>query len=213
LGTTGTEANLDNIGLWFNGKLGPVNLQVEADLQMGEAKGAGGGLTDKFKGTQLVLQANLPINPLSINATLAQGSGQKTTATQDLKAYVPILDADPHYTVVYEYFAPTACLGLKNTGFCNTTAINIGGSMDVTKWLNISLDLWNLKATEKVTNGAGQLTDEIGNEIDLVFKFKIYDQLTWNWQIARLMAGKMYDGAVNKADDMDAVQGILSYKF
>jgi hypothetical protein len=212
LGTAGTEADLDNIGLWFNGKLGPINLQAEADFQMGKAKGSGGVPDDKFKGRQLVLQANMPIDPLSINATLAQGTGQKVGTTVDLKSYVSILDSDPHYTVVYEYFSRTAC-GAKNTGFCNTTAANIGAGFAVSKNISVNLDFWMLKATEKVANGAGELTDEIGNEVDLVLKFKLYDQLTWNWQIARLMAGKMYDGAVNKADDVDAIQGILSYKF
>jgi len=224
LGTAGTEANLYNLGLWFNGKLGPLNLQAEIDMQSGTAKGAGGSPDDKFKGTQVVVQGNMPVSAASVNFTLAQGSGQKTTATQDMKAYIPILDSDPHYTVVYEYFAPTTCLGtmasavaIKNTGFCNTTAINIGGAMDVAKWLNISLDIWNLKATEKVLNRQGQLADDIGNEIDLVFRFKLYDQLTWNWQVARLMPGKVYDtvaGGQNvSADSMDAIQGILSYKF
>jgi len=47
-----------------------------------------------------------------------------------------------------------------------------------------------------------------------VLKFKLYDQLTWNWQFARMMPGKAYQGAAGvDADDMDAIQGILSYKF
>jgi len=91
--------------------------------------------------------------------------------------------------------------------------------MDVAKWLNVSLDFWMLKAVEKVSIGNTALTntnlsDKIGNEIDLVLRFKLYDQLTWNWQIARLMPGKAYDKAGGvAADDMDAIQGILSYKF
>ena len=214
LGAAGTEANLDNIGLWFNGKLGPVNLQAEFDMQMGEAKGAGAVSTSKFKGNQIVVQGNIALAPAAVNFLVARGTGDKGDSTSpDLKSYVPILDADPHYTVVYEYFAPTACGGLRNTGFCNTTALAVGGSMEFTKWFTADLNLFYLKATEKVFNGAGELSDEIGNEIDLVLKFKLYDQLTWNWQLARLMAGKMYDGAVNKADDIDAIQGILSYKF
>jgi hypothetical protein len=228
----GTEANLDNVGLWFNGKLGPVNLQAEVDVQMGKVKGAGATGGDvKFKGTQLVLQGNLAAGPVKVNATIAQGSGQDLASTADeVKAYLPVLDSDPHYTVVYEYFAKTACaigadgtgtniLYAKNTGFCNTTALNIGGSMDVAKWLNVSLDFWMLQAVEKVSIGNTLITntnlsDDIGNEIDLVFRFKLYDQLTWNWQIARLMPGKAYDKAGGvAADDMDAIQGILSYKF
>jgi hypothetical protein len=70
-----------------------------------------------------------------------------------------------------------------------------------------------LKATEKLSDQRGGTTDELGNEIDLVLKFKLYDQLTWNWQIARLMPGKAYQSPTADADAMDAVQGILSYKF
>jgi hypothetical protein len=219
----GTEANLDTIGLWFNGKLGPLNLQAELDYQMGKAKGAAAGADSKFKGNQIVVQGNVPIAAAAINFTLARGTGDDVASTSpDVKSYLPILDSDPHYTVVYEYFAPTACgvftggsarTGLKNTGFCNTTALNLGGSMAVTKWLTASLDLWYLKATEKLDDQRAGTTDELGTEIDLVLKFKLYDQLTWNWQIARMMPGKAYQGATTDADDMDAIQGILSYKF
>ena len=210
----GTEANLDNIGLWFSGKLGPMNLQAEFDVQMGKAKGAGAtGGDSKFKGNQIVVQGNMPISTASVNFTLARGTGDEFGSTSDdTKSYVNLLDSDPHYTVVYEYLVRTAC-GFINTGFCNTTALNLGGGMDVAKWLNVSLDLWWLQATEKVSDNRGGTTDELGTEIDLTLKFKLYDQLTWNWQIARLMPGKAYQLATEDADSMDAIQGILSYKF
>jgi hypothetical protein len=219
-GVVGTDAALENIGLWFNGKLGPMNLQAEIDLQSGKAKGLGAVPDSKFKGTQIIVQGNMPVSAAAFNFTIAQGSGEASTSTSpDTKSYLPVLDSDPHYTVVYEYFAPTACgstsarTGLRSTGFCNTTALNIGGSINATKWMNVSLDLWMLKATEKLNDQRGGTTDELGNEIDLVFKFKLYDQLTWNWQIARLMAGKAYQSATADADPVDAIQGILSYKF
>jgi hypothetical protein len=234
---SGDEANIDNIGLWFNGKLGPVNLQAELDYQMGKWKSPANGDT-KFKGNQIIVQANMPAGPVTINAAAAMGSGiDMNSNSSDFKQIVTALDSDPHYTFVYEYLTRTACIvgmtgattatqapayGL-NTGFCNTTALNLGGSMDVAKWLNVSLDYWMLKATEKVaiaTPAMGALSDELGNEIDVVLKFKIYDQLTWNWQIGRLMPGKAYDTynaatgvKTHTADNVDAIQGILSYKF
>jgi hypothetical protein len=220
-GAVGTDAALENIGLWFNGKLGPMNLQAEIDLQSGKAKGLGAVPDTKFKGNQIIVQGNMPVSAAAFNFTVARGTGDSVTSTSpDMKMYLPVLDSDPHYTVVYEYFAPTACsttgsarTGLRSTGFCNTTALNIGGSFNATKWMNVSLDLWMLKATEKLNDQRGGTTDELGNEIDLVFKFKLYDQLTWNWQIARLMAGKAYQSATADADPVDAIQGILSYKF
>jgi hypothetical protein len=211
-GTPGAEANLDNIGLWFNGKLGAVNLQAELDFQMGKSTSPGNP-ESKFKGMQLVAQANVPVGAAAINLLLGYGTGDDVNSTSnDVKSYVPILDADPHYTVVYEYFVPTAC-GLKNTGFCNTTALGLGGSMPITKWLTADLNLFMLKATEKLDDNRGGTTDELGNEIDLVLKFKLYDQLTWNWQFGRLMSGKAYQSATADADPVDAIQGILSYKF
>jgi len=198
----GAEGNLDTIGLWFNGKLGPINLQAEVDVQMGEVKTAAS--KTKFKGNQVVLQANMPIDPLTINATIASGSGDDA-ASVDNKAIQTALDADPHYTFVYEYLAPTAC-GAKNTGFCNTQALNIGASMAVTKWMTVSADYWMLTANET----APGVDDEVGSEIDVTVKLKLYDQLTWNWQFGKLMSGKFYGANV---DDVDAIQGVLSYKF
>jgi hypothetical protein len=225
----GAEATLDTIGLWFNGKLGPINLQAELNVQSGKAKSPGDPDT-KFKGNQLVLQANMPIDPLTINATLAQGSGQDiyaTTPSNDLDQMMTLLDADPHYTFVYEYLVNTACIksvsaaGLpafgKNTGFCNTTAANIGAGYKVSKNLSIQADFWMLKSVEKVDIGGGagaNGSDDLGTELDIVVKWNLYDQLSWNWQLGRMMPGKAYDrSATVSADPIDAVQGILSYKF
>ncbi len=227
--TPGAEANLDTLGLWFNGKLGPINLQAEIDLQSGKAKDPGSPDT-KFKGNQLVLQANMPIDPLSINATLAQGSGQdiySTSPNNDLKQMMTLLDADPHYTFVYEYLVNTACIKSasstgtlsygKNTGFCNTSAANIGAGYKIAKNLSVNVDFWMLKAVEKVNIGGGAGatgSDDLGTELDIVVKWNLYDALSWNWQLGRMMPGKAYDkSATVSADNIDAVQGVLSYKF
>jgi hypothetical protein len=221
--TNGMEANIDNIGLWFNGKLGPINLQAELDFQMGKWK-IPGGTDTKFKGNQIVLQANMPINPLSINAAIAMGSGiDQNSTSNDFKQIVVALDADPHYTIVYEYLNKTACITSvnaagdpvygKNTGFCNTTALNLGASMDVAKWLNVSLDYWMLKATEKVSLNSGAASDDIGNEADISLKITLYDQLTWNTWYGMFMTGDAYKSPAGKADDATAWHSVLSYNF
>jgi hypothetical protein len=222
--TPGSEADMDTIGLWFNGKLGPINLQAELNMQMGKAKSPGSPDT-KFKGNQIVVQANMPIDPLTVNATIAMGSGQDLNSnSNDLKQMMTALDKDPHYTFVYEYFAKTACIkgattaGVlqygTNTGFCNTTALNLGAGLAVSKNISLQLDYWMLKATEKVAlNGFADMSDDLGSEVDLVVKWKLYDQLTWNWQFGRLMTGDAYKNAAGHNDPVDAIQGILSYKF
>jgi hypothetical protein len=224
----GAEANLDTLGLWFNGKVGPINLQAEIDVQSGKAKDGSGGADTKFKGNQIVLQANMAIDPLTINATLAQGSGQDLQSnSNDLKQMMTLLDADPHYTFIYEYLMNTACIKSvsstgtlafgKNTGFCNTTAANIGAGYAISKNLSVNVDFWMLQAVEKVDIGGGAGvggSDDLGTEVDVVIKWKLYDQLTWNWQLGQMMPGKAYDrSATVSADNITAVQGILSYKF
>lgn len=210
----GSEANLDTIGLWFNGKLGPLNLQAELDFQMGKIKdGSGATPNQKFKGNQIVLQANMPIDPLTVNATIATGTGDDPLALNEIGNIQTALDKDPHYTFVYEYLSKTAC-GAQNTGFCNTQALNLGVGYKVAKNLSIQLDYWMLKANEKVAlNGNATASDDLGSEIDVVIKWNLYDQLSWNWQLGRMMPGDAYNNAAGQVDDIDAIQGVLSYKF
>ncbi|HSQ77937.1 MAG TPA: hypothetical protein VLN91_03510, partial [Nitrospirota bacterium] len=65
------KINLDNLGVNFNGQLGPVNLKAEADYQFGKAEADGvNNITDaKFKGNQVVIQGNVALDPITINFT------------------------------------------------------------------------------------------------------------------------------------------------
>ena len=81
------------------------------------------------------------------------------------------------------------------------------------KSLNIGLDVYDLIATEKVTNGLGEESDEIGIEIDAKVNWKLYDNLTWNWDLGYFMPGKAYKTASGKTDPAMGIQGILALKF
>lgn len=203
-GGMGAEANLDTLGLHYSGKLGSVKLQAEFDMQMGSADASPTSSKD-FSGKQIVVQASMPMDALTINATVAMGTGDDKTTANDNEGIQTALDKDQHYTLVYEYFVATAA-GAKSTGFANTTALNLGASYKVSKNLTVGLDYWTLKATE-VAAGA---KDDLGSEIDVKILWTLNDNLSWNWQLGRLMTGKFYGATV---DDADAVMGILSYKF
>jgi hypothetical protein len=210
---TNTEGNLDTIGLWYAGKVAGINLKAEADFQMGKVKGAAGGPDTKFSGNQLVLEADMPLGAAGVNLLVASGTGDKDALDDKIESMQTSLDADPHYTFVYEYFSKTAC-GTKNTGFCNTFAVGLGGSYEVTKWMGIDLKAYMLQANEKVAlNGNATTSDDLGTEIDARLRFKLYDNLTWNWTFGRLMPGDAYKNAAGDTQDVDAIQGILSYKF
>ncbi|MDA8422906.1 MAG: hypothetical protein M0Z89_06195, partial [Nitrospiraceae bacterium] len=72
-GASTKPTQAQNLGLNFNGKTGPVNLKAEIDLQSGKAKGNDA----KFKGNQIVVQGTMPIDPVTLNFTVARGSGDK----------------------------------------------------------------------------------------------------------------------------------------
>jgi hypothetical protein len=211
-GTNETQAQ--NIGLNFAGKVGPVNLKAQADFQMGKAKQAnlnGSGADANFKGTELWVRGDVTMDPVAVNFTLAQGSGPKVNQ-KDYNQFVTFLDIDPHYTFLYEYKIAGAC-GLKNQGFCNTTALNAGAKFAATKNLSIGADLWILQATEKVASkktgaAAGATSSDLGMELDVKISWKLGDSLVWNWDLGYLAPG---DGLGN--DAAMGAQGILAYTF
>ena len=222
------KLNLYNVGLNFNGALGPVNLKAEVDFQMGKIDALPGLTPDdvKFKGNQIVIQGNVALDPVTINFTAARGSGLKEGDT-DFKQMVTVLDADQHYTFLYEYKIATPALNVAtapatgtgdnlHTGFATTTALNIGVSFAATKSLNVGVDAWYLLATEDVTNGVGESTDKLGTEIDAHINWALYDNLSWNWELGYFMPGDAYKGFLGAGtgeDNATGIQGILSYKF
>jgi predicted porin len=206
LGAPGSD--LQNLSLTYNGKLGPVALKAQLDQQMGKVKSTPEA---KFKGNEIVIEGKVPMDPVTINFTVARGSGSKPTDT-DIKSYVNILDADQHYTLLYEYKIPAA--GGIHTGFSNTTAVNVGAMFAASPSLGVGADFWWLQATEDVLNGAGVLESDLGMELDVKVNWKLYDNLTWNWQLGYFMPGDAYKiSATKDADAATGIQGVLSFKF
>ncbi len=209
--TANYEAEIQNLGVTFNGKLGPVVLKTELDQQFGKAKGT--VADSKYKGSQIIVQGNVPLDPVTINFLLGYGSGRKTTDT-DRKEYVTFLDVDPHYTFLYEYKLAGAC-GKTHQGFCNTLAISAGAMFAATKTLNVGLDIYHLVANEKIANSMvpAEESDELGLEIDGKIQWKLYDNLSWNWDLGYFKPGKAFKTAAGKTDAATGIQGILAYKF
>ena len=207
-GNDALETEAINVGLNFDGKLGPVGLKAEADMQTGKAKGN----DSKFKGWQVVAQGTVPMDVVTINFTLASGTGRKADDT-DHKQMVTFLDADQHYTLLYEYKIAGPCGA--HTGFCGTTAASAGAMFAATKTLGIGADLWFMQASAKVDDKTDALTapgspttSELGMEIDVKVNWTLADNLTWNWTLGYLDPGK----GLGK-DASTGVQGVLSMKF
>jgi len=219
----GTENKIQNLGLNYNGKLGPLALKAEFDIQSGKFKSPGGD--SKYKGNNIVLEASMPMDALTLNFWLGRGTGDKAGSV-DTDQFINLLDIDPHYTFLYEYKINTAA-GAKNTGFANTTALGLGAMFNLSKSLAVGANLWYLMATED-TNVAGTLNaafsngapaDDIGSEIDVMINWKLYDNLTWNWVVGYFMPGDVYKGTVTATgasagtEDTLGIQGVLKFAF
>jgi len=206
----GTSDNaLQNIGLFYNAKLGPVDLKAQVDFQMGENK-VNPNAKSKYKGNEIVVTGNVGMDPVTINFLLGRGSGPKENS-KDTDAFVTLLDIDPHYTFLYEYKIPDIC-GDLHQGFCNTTAIGVGAMFAASKSVGVGLDVFFLQSTEKVkdkvSTTAGATTNEIGTEIDAKVNWKLYDNVTWNWVLGYFDPGK----GMGK-DPATGIQGILAFTF
>lgn len=219
------RTELDNIGVHYNGKVGPVKIAAEVDFQMGEISSAPTSTlmtpdsTTDFSGMQVVVQAGMAMDALNVRATVARGTGDDQTTDNDIEQIMTFLDKDPHYTLVYEYFMKTAAGG-KNTGFANTLAYNIGADYKINNMFTVGADFWMLQANKQVALNGGPAPDtDLGNEIDVKLNIKLYDQLTWNTTLGYFMPGAAYDstdpltGAAVSGDDVQAIQSVLSYKF
>lgn len=200
-----TDNTLQNIELHYGGKLAMVNLKAQVDMQMGKNKLAAG--EPKYKGNQVVVQGSVPVDPVTINFLVGRGSGAKENET-DVNQFVTFLDVDPHYTFLYEYKIGGPCG--KNTAFCNTTAASIGASFAASKSLTVGADVYFLQATEKVADkkNPGGTTSDLGTEVDLKIKWKLYDNLAWNWDL-----GYFTPGAGMGKDAAMGAQGILTFNF
>jgi hypothetical protein len=207
----GSDNDLYNVELTFNGKLGPVDLKAEADVQSGKNKTAAN--EPKYSGNQVVVMGTIPVDPVAIDFTLARGSGKKDTDTSaDVKTMVTFLDIDTHYTYLYEYKINTATHA-KNTGFANTTAVEAGVSGNVAKSLNLGLKVWYLQATEKILNGQNEESSDIGTEVDGTVKWKLYDNLNLLWTLGYLAPGKALKSASGKTDAATGSQAYLILNF
>lgn len=208
--------DIQNIGLHYGGKVGAIDLKAEFDMQMGADKTT--ATSKKYKGTLLYVNGAVAMNPVTINFTLASGSGEKGT-TNDYEGFQNFIDTNGHYTLLYEYMIPTMA-GAKSTGFVNTTAISAGAMFAATKNVKVGGDIWILQASEKVNvnpgsgalNAAGQTqATDAGMEIDIKVLWKLADNLNWNWTIGYFKPGAAYKQANGTGvDAATGIQGLLT---
>lgn len=212
-GVTATEFNLANLGLYMNGKIGAATLKAEFDIQQGKAQTTAGDL--KFDGNLIVVQASVPVGPVTVNALFGRGSGDNAGSGSRYNGFVPLLEQSQFTALIYDYKlqGPTKQL---YTGLAGTTALNVGVSSQVTKSILVKADLWYFQATTatNVNDVNGGKSKELGQELDLYGKWQIYPNLSWDIKLGYMMPGNAYKTTAGKGvSDATGLQSILSFKF
>ena len=218
----GSANDLYNIGIMYNGAASIIKWKLEGDFETGTDKQvAAGAYQPKYKGDQVVLQANAMMDPVTFNLMIGYGTGNKqpnASGNNDVDKMVTFLDIDPHYTFLYEYKIDTAA-GATHTGMSNTTVESIGAMWHALKSLDLGAAVYFLQASQKTNvaltgGGAGALATNIGTEVDLHVNWKLYDNLTWNWDLGWFGPGAVYKDANGKGTDAAlGVQGVLAFSF
>ncbi len=192
------DINMWNIGLRGDFALDTIKLKADLELQTGSAHN---GDVD-FAGYAFLVGADVKLDPITLTAELAYGSGDDDPNDDKIEDFITSLGADLHYTYVYEYRTVNAC-NYQYGGICNTMYIKLGASAKPTPNMTASLNLFWLRANEVP---AGQ-DEDIGIEIDPKITYKIDKNLTYFVEGGYLMAGDFWG---TDPDDAYAIRnGIL----
>lgn len=181
LNLSAADFSHQNLGLHANGKVAGFGYNAEADIQFGKV-----GDT-KFKGYALLLKGSYNLDPATLRASFAYGSGPKDDSS-NIDYFVPYVSEVQNYTLVYEYLANTT-MNAKATGLSNTTFFNIGADFAPTKDLKASIDGYILRASK--SNSASGSKDA-GWEVDAKLVYNVAKNLAYQVDAGYFKAGDFY---------------------
>jgi hypothetical protein len=176
-----------------------LGYKAELDIQFGKlAPGV------DARGWGLLAGVNYMIDPVTLRANFAYGSGDDGSDPSKVKQFINYLGADQHYTLVYDYQMATAAIkGLspygdgRYTGIANTNYYNIGVDFAPTKDVKASLDGYIIRASKSNTAIAGSDSKDAGWEADAKVVYNVARNLTYQVDAGYFKAGDLY-GPENK---------------
>ncbi|MGB9936070.1 alginate export family protein [Thermodesulfovibrio yellowstonii] len=238
----GTEADTH---LWNFGLRGNVDdiagtglgFRADVEFQTGKIVNVTSGLKEpKFKGWAALagLDYKFKTIPLGLTLEYAIGSGIEGSGTNgkfdpandDIKGFITALGQEQHYTFVYEYLAPSACvirtttgsnIQFNRAGLCNTQYVKLGGAYDITKDLKGELYGYWLRAVKDVAINDSTNTykdKDLGWEVDAKVTYQIDKGLKYWVEGGYFWPGDAYKLSSGKdADDAWAVRHGIQLNF
>ena len=185
LGPNDNEVHLYNYGLRADTAVGGLGIKADLELQGGKVKGD--TFEEKFKGFAYLVGLSYKVDPVKLSLDYAYGSGDDNSSDDKGKTFVNALGGSQHYTYVYEYRAASATSSNTSsntgTGLANTQYIRLGVNGDLTKDLNLDVNLYRLRAV-KAAVAAGYdyragTSKNIGSELDAKITYKLDKNLVY----------------------------------
>lgn len=212
-----SRMKFSNLGLHADGKVAGFGYKGEADLQFGSTEPTHktpGSKKSKYKGYGVMLEGSYAVNPVTIRAGLAYGSGDNKADTS-IKTFQHFSANSGNttfqkYTLIYEYLVKTAA-GATGTGIANTTYYNLGVDFKATPELSGSVDAYLLRASKT----ASGISKKVGWEIDAKVRYMLAKNLSYQVDLGYLKAGDFYDDTNPTADvkSTAVVRNMLTLSF
>ena len=220
-------------GLRAATEVGGFGIKGDVELNGGSSESEANftGLTDKTiknKGYAYLVGVSYKLNPVKLSLDYAMGSGDSSSTDNKNNGFANALSNVQHYTFVYDYRVATA-QGSTLTGLTNTRYIKLGANGDITKDLNVDLNLYLLSAVKKKSITVGQAitttgdlagtastkgdSKKVGREFDAKITYKLDKNLVYFVEGGYLWTGDFYNTATQTADDAYAVRHGLTLSF
>jgi hypothetical protein len=204
--TAAQEIDRFSANPYFVGKFGNLGIQAEAIIFFGDSQeGGAGGPTGDYEAYAINAEANYDIGMANLMGGFAYVTGDDDPADGDIEN-APLGDDWEKFFLLFGSTGDSpAVLGsignFSNTGG-NTSGfwtIYAGADTNLTESFNVGLS-----AAWCTVNEAGVgLDDDAGIEIDLRGTWQIYDNLSYSFIAAYLMAGDYWEDASAAANGAD----------
>jgi len=143
-----------------------------------------------------------PYTPF-IDAMWVYLSGEEAVRSGDMNQFYPFYTSEVYGEIFKEY------------AMSNAHVLKLAGGFDPIEPMNISLAYYHYIATEDryVGNSATQMSDELGNELDLTVTYKYTDDVLLGLGVAHYFAGDVFKKSATGADSTTCVTGSCKVKF
>jgi hypothetical protein len=197
----GIDAHLWNLSVNGKTRIGGFGISGEIDVQTGKVVDIAPEDL-KFRGYAAKLDMDYRLNPVTLLAGAAYGTGEKINKDDNkIRTFITTMSNIQHFTFVYEYLTPNAA-GNVSGGLQNTMYLKAGVKADIVKNLDAGLTAYWLRAAQKVSNT--YTSKNIGVEVDGNINYQIDRNLKYFVEGGYLFAGNFWKNVTGDRSPDDA---------